>query len=78
MISYYFWFLIFGIIAYIIIVDSNVAIWLYLMFKLVGIQIQRLFWMIRLHPKNPVVNLMKKYEYERIAKELEKEFKDML
>lgn len=78
MISYYFWFLIFGIIAYIIIVDSNVAIWFHLMFKLVGIQIQRFFWMIRLHPKNPVVNLMKKYEYERIAKELEKEFKDIL
>lgn len=78
MISYYFWFLIFGIITYIIIVDSNVAIWFHLMFKLVGIQIQRFFWMIRLHPKNPVVNLMKKYEYERIAKELEKEFKDIL
>ena len=78
MISYYFWFLLFGIIAYIIIVDSNVMIWLNLMFRLVGIQIQRFIWMIRLHPKNPVVNLMKKYEYERIAKELEKEFKDML
>jgi hypothetical protein len=78
MISYYFWFLIFGIIAYIIIVDSNVSIWFHLMFKLVGIQIQRFFWMIRLHPKNPIVNLMKKYEYQKIAKELEKEFKDML
>lgn len=78
MISYYFWFLIFGIIAYIIIVYSNVSIWFHLMFKLVGIQIQRFFWMIRLHPKNPIVNLMKKYEYQKIAKELEKEFKDML
>jgi hypothetical protein len=78
MISYYFWFLIFGIIAYIIIVDSNVSIWFHLMFKLVGIQIQRFFWMICLHPKNPIVNLMKKYEYQKIAKELEKEFKDML
>jgi hypothetical protein len=75
MISYYFWFLLFGIIAYIIIVDSNVMIWLNLMFRLVGIQVQRFIWMIRLHPKNPIVNLMKRYEYDKIAKELEGEFK---
>lgn len=78
MISYYFGFLIFGIIGYIIIIDSNVSIWIHLLFKMSIIQIQRFFWMIKLHPKNPIVNLMKKYEYERIAKELEKEFKDVL
>lgn len=78
MILYYFWFLIFGIVGYIIIVDSNVLVWIDLTLRLIGIQIQRFFWIIRLHPKNPITNLVKRYEYNKIAKELEKEFKDML
>lgn len=78
MISYYFWILIFAIVTYIIIVDKNVLLWIELTLKLISIQTQRFFWIIRFHPKNPVTNLIKRYEYNKIAKELEKEFKDML
>lgn len=78
MIAYYIWFLIFGIVAYIIISDPNVLLWIELTLKLIGIQIQKFFWIIRFHPKNPITNLIKRYEYDKIAKELEKEFKDML
>lgn len=78
MISYYFWILIFAIVTYIVIVDKNVLLWIELTLKLISIQTQRFFWIIRFHPKNPVTNLIKRYEYNKIAKELEKEFKDML
>lgn len=65
--------IIFGIIFYLMAVDKNVADYLTLVFKMTKLNIERAFWMIRLHPKNPITNLMKQWEYERIAKELEKE-----
>lgn len=65
-----------GIVAYVIIVDKNVEDYIILMIKLIKINIERFFWMIRLHPHNPITNLIKKWEYEKIAKELEEEFKN--
>ena len=65
--------LLFGVIAYMMIIDPNVSEYLTLVFKMIKINIERAYWMIRLHPKNPITNLMKQWEYERIAKELEKE-----
>ena len=65
--------IIFGVIVYMMAVDKNVADYLTLVFKMTKLNIERAFWMIRLHPKNPITNLMKQWEYERIAKELEKE-----
>jgi hypothetical protein len=38
------------------------------------LNIERMFWMIRFHPKNPITNLMMRWKYDKIAKELEKEF----
>jgi hypothetical protein len=45
---------------------------------MIKINIGRAYWMIRLHPKNPITNLMMRWEYDKIAKELEKEFNDKL
>jgi hypothetical protein len=56
------------------ITDKNVADYLTLIFKMTRLNIERMFWMIRLHPKNPITNLMMFWKYDRIAKELEKEF----
>jgi hypothetical protein len=56
-----------------ILVDKNVADYITLIFKLMKINVERVFWMIRLHPKNPVTNYMMKRQYEKIAKELHKE-----
>lgn len=69
---------IFGVIGYMIIVDKNVADYIVLIFKTIGLTIERFFWMIRLHPKNPITNLIKRWEYDRIARELQKEFDDSL
>jgi hypothetical protein len=66
--------IIFAIISYLIITDKNVADYLTLVFRMSKLNIERMFWMIRLHPKNPITNLIKKWEYDKIAKELQKEF----
>jgi hypothetical protein len=66
--------LIFGILAYIIITDPNVSEYLTLVFKIIKVNIERVYWMIRLHPKNPITNLMMRWKYARIARELQKEF----
>ncbi len=64
---------IFGILAYLIWVDENIAVYLTLIFKLIKINTERMFWMIRLHPYNPITNLIMKWKYDRIAKEMIKE-----
>jgi hypothetical protein len=64
---------IFGILAYLIWVDENIAIYLTLIFKVIKINTERMFWMIRFHPKNPITNLMMKWKYERLARELQAE-----
>lgn len=66
--------IIFGVIAYMMIVDKNVGEYLTLIFKIMKVNIGRYIWMIRFHPRNPITNLIKKWEYEKLAKELEKEF----
>lgn len=69
---------VFGVIGYMIVLDRNVADYVVLIFKTIGLNIERFFWMIRLHPKNPITNLIKRWEYDKIAKELQKEFDDSL
>jgi hypothetical protein len=66
--------ILFAIVAYLIIADKNVADYLTLIFKMTRLNIERMFWMIRLHPKNPITNLIKRWEYDKIARELQKEF----
>jgi len=66
--------LVFGVIVYIMIIDPNVNEYLTLVFKIIKVNIERVYWMIRLHPKNPITNLMMRWKYAKIARELEKEF----
>lgn len=66
--------IIFAIVAYLVIVDKNVADYLTLVFQMMKINVERVYWMIRLHPKNPITNLMMRWKYDQIAKELEQEF----
>jgi hypothetical protein len=64
---------IFGILAYLIWVDENIAVYLTLIFKIIKINTERMFWMIKLHPYNPITNLIMKWKYDKIAKEIIKE-----
>lgn len=65
--------IIFGVIGYMIIVDPNVSEYIVLQFKILKVNVERLFWMIRFHPRNPVTNLIMRWKYDRLAKQLEKE-----
>ena len=65
--------IIFSILAYMIIIDKNVGEYLTLIFKMMKLNVQRYWWMMRLHPQNPITNLIKRWEYDRLAKELQRE-----
>ena len=65
--------ILFAILAYLILTDKNVADYLTLVFKMTRLNVERMFWMIRFHPKNPITNLMMRWKYERIARELQEE-----
>lgn len=68
--------IIFGIVAYMMLVDKNVGDYLTLVLKITKINIERVYWIIRFHPHNPITNLLMKWKYDKLAKELEKEFFD--
>lgn len=68
--------IIFGVIAYIMILDENVGTYLTLLFKMWRINTQRFFWMMRYHPNNFVTTYLQNRKYDRIAKELQKEFEN--
>jgi len=56
-----------------IILDPNVGEFITLVSKVIKVNVERTWWMIKFHPQNPVTNLIKRWEYDKIAKELEKE-----
>lgn len=70
--------LICAIIAYIIIADKNVEDYIVLLFRIFKINLQKIYWFIRIHPSNPITNLINRWKYAKIARELEKEFSDSL
>jgi hypothetical protein len=70
---YYSTLAIFGIIAYVLIVDKNVSDAIVLVFRMIPVQLQRFFWVIRFHPKNPITNFLMERKYEKLALELQKE-----
>ena len=66
-----------AIIIFLILIDTNVADYIIILFKLLKINYQRTLWMMKYHPQNPITNLIKKFEYNKIAKELYKELNDV-
>lgn len=67
-------FLIFSIIAVMIVIDQNVGEYIILLTKILKIKVERLYWMTINHPRNPIVNWIKMREYEKIARQLQDEF----
>jgi hypothetical protein len=64
---------IFGIIAYVLIVDKNVSDAIVLVLRMIPIKIQRFFWAVRFHPRNPITNFLMERKYKKMALELQKE-----
>ena len=67
--------LVFGIVVYIMVIDPNVADYLLLVFKMMKLNIERFFWMIRFHPNNFITTWIQNRKYDRIAKEMMEEIK---
>lgn len=70
---YYILFTIFAFIFYAMSIDSNVSTYLNIIFKLLKVNYEKLIWLIRFHPKNPITNLIMRFKYNKIAKDLYKE-----
>ena len=66
--------IIFGVLAYMIIVDENVGKFIMIWVGIIKVNTERFIWMIRFHPNNFVTTWLQNRKYDRIAKELEKEF----
>lgn len=60
----------FAIICYIIASDKNVEDYIILRLKLLKINVDKLIWMIKFHPRNPITNYIQARKYEKLAKEL--------
>jgi hypothetical protein len=61
-------------LAYVIAVDDNVAPFLVLQVKRLGLQFQRAYWMIRIHPRAPWTRYAINRRAWRLAEELQKSF----
>lgn len=72
-IQYTFFLSLFLILGYFIVTEPYFLRFVDLISKLVQNKIERLYWQVRFDPRNPIVNWMKKREYEKIAKELMEE-----
>ena len=73
--SYYIWFALFAIAAYLIVTDNSVARAFYMLTQLARVQYEKTKWWILHNPANPVVKWMMWRRAYKLAKEFEKEFK---
>lgn len=68
--------IIFCILAYMIIVDQNVAKFIVIWMAIIRVNTERLFWIIKYHPNNFVTTWLQNRKYDKIAKELMKEYEN--
>jgi hypothetical protein len=73
---YYIWFFLFAIAAYFIVTDSSVAQAFYYVSKLLKFQYGKTKWWLLNNPRNPIVKYLMWRRAMKLAKELEKEFKE--
>jgi hypothetical protein len=63
-----------GVVGYMMIIDENIATYLTLVFKIMKVNTERFFWMVKYHPNNFITTWIQNRKYDQIARELEKEF----
>ena len=61
-----------------ILLDNNVGVYFVLIFKIINVNVQRFFWMIRLHPKNFITTWMQNQKYDKIVRELARKNEDKM
>jgi hypothetical protein len=76
MTPYYLLCLFLGIILYMAAVDQNVLDYITIQLNIAKVTFEKFIWMVRFHPRNPITNLIMKFKYDKIARELQKEFEN--
>jgi len=71
---FYFWIALFSIITYIFVIDENVIEYIILWINILKINLERLKWMIILHPNNFIYTWMIKRRADVTARKLAHEF----
>lgn len=71
--SYYISFLIFAVVAYLIVTDNSVAAAFYFVMKLIKVEYEKRKWMILNDPRNPIVKYLIWRRSYKLAKELQRE-----
>ena len=74
MTSYYFWLVLFGFAAYLIVTDESVSAAFYYVTKLVKFQYEKQKWWLLHNPRNPIVKYLMWRRSMKMAEELMKEF----
>lgn len=75
MTSYYIWFLILAVVAYLILTDNSVAAAFYFVCKLIQTEFQKRKWWLLNNPRNPIVKYLIWRRSYKLAKELQRELK---
>jgi hypothetical protein len=73
MIYYYSLFTLFAIVAIMIVIDPNVGAYITLLTRILKLNVERMFWMIRFHPvilSSPIARWWMMRKYMRTAEEL--------
>lgn len=70
---YYAWFVLFVIVAYLIVTDNSVARAFYMLTQLARVQYEKTKWWILHNPANPVVKWIMWRRAYKLAKELQNE-----
>lgn len=71
--SYYISFLIFAVIAYLIVTDNSIAAFVDYIFKLIKFDYQKKKWWLLNNPRNPIVKYFMWRRSYKLAKELQRE-----
>ena len=71
--SYYISFLIFAVVAYLIVTDDSVAAAFYFVMKLIRVEYEKRKWWLLNNPRNPIVKYLMWRRALKLAKEIENE-----
>lgn len=73
---YYSLFIVTAIIIALMVIDPNVGVWIDLQFKLLVVRIRSLYYLILLHPRNPISRWQMERRIEKLTNQLQKEMKE--
>lgn len=71
---YYSLFILFTVIAVMVVIDQNVGDYIILLTKIIKLNFERFIWMIRFHPQNPIGRYLLWKKSLKMAEEMQKEF----